>query len=71
MQSHDTNNYKWILLFFSFCSNIQHMREQFDALGLSFTWERVRFSLLEYAALFYCTMEYWKVWNFKILNMTT
>lgn len=29
------------------------MREQFDALGLSFTWERVRFSFLRGAALLY------------------
>ncbi|XP_025947550.1 probable leucine--tRNA ligase, mitochondrial isoform X7 [Apteryx rowi] len=27
-------------------SNIQHMREQFDALGLSFTWERAMFDAL-------------------------
>jgi len=56
--------------FILFCSNIQHMRKQFDALGLSFTWERVRFSFLRDAALFYCMMEHRKPWNFTILFMT-
>lgn len=46
------------------------MREQFDALGLSFTWERVRFPFLRDSALFYCVMEHGKAFSFTILHMT-